>query len=111
MALLSFTDPVEAAAGSGGSGIANYIVDNGTSQTLEVWERIVPVGTPAPPPPFSLAGTFAGPAPTPVARPVPLGALLQVRLSRDGMGRSDGAGQILGRLDLPCISMRNGRTP
>lgn len=108
------TNPLEVAwFAAPGGGTAAFTVDNGSGPpppTVEIWERTIPwPGTtpPPPPPPFSLGGTFT--SPTPVTRSVPLGGLYQVRLFRGGQGSPSGNGDVLGRLDFPCLA-RMART-
>ena len=123
MAQLIPTDPAEVAwFASPGGGTAAFTVDNTTpgvgSPTVDLWERVIPWSAatpPPPPPPFTFVASF--PSITPVSRPVPagtmggipMGGLYQCLLYFNGQGNASGTGDVLARLDFPCLA-RGGRT-
>ncbi|MCA1586884.1 MAG: hypothetical protein LC791_19640 [Acidobacteria bacterium] len=111
MARLIPSDPLELAwFASPSGGTAAFTVDNSTpgfgSPTLEIWERVIPWSAASPPPappPFTFVAKFT--SLTPLSRPVPpLGGLYQCRLFFDGQGNASGTGNVLAKLDFPCLA-------
>jgi hypothetical protein len=86
-------------------GIANFTVDpTGVTERVELWERSISFAAPGPvppPPDFVKIGLFG--STTSQFRKVPLAALYQARLYREGEGNKAGDGPVLDRLDMPCL--------
>jgi hypothetical protein len=120
MAQLIPDNPLEVVFLGAGSGRADFRIDNTTPgsavpQNVELWERIISftTATPLPPPPpnftrvnsLGSSGTIS--SPIQVSRPsspIPLGAVYQARLYAQGRGQSNGEGDVLAKLDFPCLS-------
>lgn len=111
MARLTLTGPLEIATGTAAAGgKALFTVDPTDFPRVSLWERIVPFAPPGPvppPPPFAEVGLFA--STTPISKTVPLAALYQARLFREGEGNAAGEGPVLGKLDFPCVLSDSGR--
>ena len=101
MARLVPNDPYELAI----NGTADFTIELGGSPSVELWERVLPCAPGAPPPPFALTGVHTADAS--FSRPVPLGDVYQARMFRENQGNSTGAGDLLGKLDFPCVNGEN----
>lgn len=83
-------------------GSANFTVETaGSTPKVEIWERVLPFTPGAPPPPFTMGGVFAND--TSLGRPVTTGGIYQVRLFRENQGNPTLQGDLLGKLDFPCV--------
>jgi len=83
-------------------GSADFTVETaGSTPKVEIWERVLPFTPGATPPPFTMGGVFAND--TNLSRPVTTGGIYQVRLFRENQGNATLEGDLLGKLDFPCV--------
>jgi hypothetical protein len=83
----------------------DYEVETTPQQPMEVWERVVNFAAAPPFAQFQQFSTVPAAVTAPATRSaIAPGALYQAREYRVNQGRAEGDGDIIGRVDMPCLN-------